>query len=289
MRLIVISVFYEEQPAHLAAFITALGKIPVDHLIMVDGAWFLMPDAKPRSDHAQIETIIATADALGIGLTLHQPDTVWQGNEVEKRNASIRIAEAISDPDDWYLVFDVDEVVWYCGPDLRERLAASECLVAAFELDQRNRVPGIPIRAQQGMELCPITRSSIRRIYKATRGLFYDTAHYIVGIPWGEGIAYLNGDLEDDPLDCEDLGAVLQLEHRADQRTEWRTEQKKTYYDRRNQLGIESRFNTVMASVDGGLATVPNLYMAGPDGEPVPIPAAPTQVRKAVRDEDRRR
>src|SRR6266498_2048177 len=82
MNIVASLIWYDESPAWLSA--TLHGIIPhIDHLVAIDGAYVLYPEARNWSRPDQHETILYSCQAAGIGLTLHTPSTVWFGNEVE--------------------------------------------------------------------------------------------------------------------------------------------------------------------------------------------------------------
>jgi hypothetical protein len=244
MRLVAILSWYDEPADLLEEAVASLAKLPVDHLVAVDGAYELYPAGTARSDAANADAILRGAAAGGFGVTLHEPTDVWRGNaEVEKRNLAVRLAEAVTDPDDWYLVLDADHVVTRCAPDLRARLTASEKLVASFGLTQEPR---------RASELTPAQRASViahsdhwwgtidapqtmptRMLYRAVRDLRYGPQHWCVSTGsarlWGPG-----------PLaDAEDLSDFLLVEHRWSARPDERLARAVDYYERRDEAGVE--------------------------------------------------
>jgi hypothetical protein len=72
------------------------------HLVAVDGAYALFPDGRARSGVEQHRAISETCEGLGISSTIYAPQTVWTGNEVEKRSFMFRLGLAVADgPQDW--------------------------------------------------------------------------------------------------------------------------------------------------------------------------------------------
>ena len=124
-RLIALLCWYEEAPQWLAATVASLRGV-CDHVIAADGTYPGFPDARvyPRSGREQAEVITETAYACNLGLTLISPRDVWEGGEVEKRNAMFDYAKIVGDPGDWVLIVDADEVVTAAPPDLRAQLTA---------------------------------------------------------------------------------------------------------------------------------------------------------------------
>lgn len=129
MRLHAILAWYAEPPTWLANTVTSLAAAGIDHLIAVDGAYALYPEAKAKSGFEQAETIQRVCDGAGMALTLHQPQTPYMGNEVEKRTLAFNLLNATAKPfEDWVVVIDADEIVSQpCNPHrLRESLATSK-------------------------------------------------------------------------------------------------------------------------------------------------------------------
>ena len=115
--------WYDENPQHLSTTVLSLKKAGVGHLVAVDGAYAMFPGGERHSDGAQHLAIQYAAAELGIGLTLHAPRRVWQGNEVEKRNALFALGWVVADEGDWFLVIDADEAVSRCPDGFLRRLA----------------------------------------------------------------------------------------------------------------------------------------------------------------------
>ena len=111
--------WYDEQPAMLAELVASVARC-CDHIVAVDGAYRLYPNAKPRSAPDQAEAIQRTANGAGIGCTLHVPGEPWEGNEVEKRTKLFQLG--CHTGADWFLSIDGDEVITDVSWGLRERL-----------------------------------------------------------------------------------------------------------------------------------------------------------------------
>jgi hypothetical protein len=123
--------FYDEQPKHLATCVASLAKLGASHLVALDGAYALYPGGQAISpDPQQHLAIQYMAAECGMGLTLHTPAEVWQGNEVEKRQKLFDLGHAVAGEGDWLLVIDADEVVIEAPDDLHDRLAQTEHQVA---------------------------------------------------------------------------------------------------------------------------------------------------------------
>ena len=209
VKLVAVLVWYDEDPRLLYETVSRLGQIPVDALVAVDGAYALYPGgtgSSPASNHAAIG---AAARAIGISATIHSPGRPWEegtrpGEEsgaIKQRTLSIRLAETLTDPDDWFLVIDADNVLLRVDPSFRRQLEASDKEVATYALVQRPR---------RASELSPIEREVVAlhadewpgtldapgvdprpMLYRARRGLRYGPLHFQVTGPngrlWGLG------------------------------------------------------------------------------------------------------
>lgn len=198
--------WFDEDPAWLAGTVSSLTKIPVGHLVAVDGAYALYPEGRASSPPEQAAVIAETCRALDIGLTLHAPREVFFGNEVEKRTLGFRLAETVAEPGDWYFVIDADELVDHAF-GVEETLARSSEDVASIALDNT-----------QG----------VRRLYRATPGIHCKTTHYEFFTAGGQSL--FRGGYEI---------LRVQIDHRSEKRDRDRRERQKHYYRRRDELGVE--------------------------------------------------
>lgn len=218
--------WYDEPCADLAACVIGLHKAGVDHIIAVDGAYLLYPGGKASSPHHQAATIHQTARELGIATTIHTPRERWIGNEVEKRTRMFAIAHAASDPGDWWISMDADMVVTQAPHDLKQQLhetslEAASCMLTDPPADN---------------EPCPIAgHHPIRLLFKA-QPLHCHIKHCAYRTPDGR---YLwepqTPALQEPAIDIPDLI----VEHRDNQRTPQRHQDKATYYQRRTQYRAE--------------------------------------------------
>ena len=79
MKLVAVLIWYDEDPELLYETVTRLGRIPVDALVAVDGAYDLYPGAtgsSPPSNHAAIGDAART---IGVSATIHSPARPWEG------------------------------------------------------------------------------------------------------------------------------------------------------------------------------------------------------------------
>jgi hypothetical protein len=236
MRVVALMSWYQESPVWLAASVAAAAKA-CDHVVAVDGAYFLFPGGRPRSGSEQAAVIQEVAHAHGMGSTVHTPDTTWEGNEVEKRAAMFRLAETVTDEDDWYFVIDADVVVDAVPDDFRSRLSDTDCDTAEVGFWERDDVFADPAKAAAARSMdWPTSEFPVRALYRAVRGLTVVDNHYTYVTPDGRTM-WGNRPHELEPaLDMTDL----RCEHRTNFRDLSRRNMARDYYKRRDALGIES-------------------------------------------------
>ena len=236
LRVIGLLSFYDESAPWLAGAVASLAGV-CDHLIAVDGAYALYPQGKAHSGSEQGETIRETCRSLSMGCTLYEPQTVWGGNEVEKRSTMFALGETVAEPNtDWYFVIDADEVVtsWGAGR-FKERLAECEHDVAEVTFWNR-RIPHPREVDENRKWVAPydqIELNRVRILFRAIPGLRVVDRHYHYRLPDGR---YLWGDANQEP--CADFSDV-RLEHRTEYRDPMRRKTAQDYYTRRATLGIE--------------------------------------------------
>lgn len=238
--------FFDESPLWLGATITSLAP-HIDHLIAVDGAYALYPDGQAQSRSDQACAIVETCQAAGLGLTLHRPQTVWYGNEVEKRNHMFRLAELEATPEDWYWVIDADCVIYRCPADLHDQLANTDLNVAEVTIWERGDPYRNPARLQyeSTVALPADFYYKMRMLFRALPGIHCDTAHYMYRTADGHRLWGYPGTELEEALDLSN--GLVQVEHRTHYRPLQRHENQDTYYKRREQAGIEKKQATVDA------------------------------------------
>jgi hypothetical protein len=211
MRIHAALIWFDEHPRWLAATVASLAKV-ADHVVAVDGAFLRYPQGRTSSGGEQAETIHATAAASGLGCTIHTPQRLWAGDEIEKRNAALQLVKATATPfEDWMLVIDADEVVAQASDLTRHDLQATDLHAAdvRFHTTESN----------------PLDWSgSTRRLYRVLPDLRYTTTHFTMtatdpdtGQPIfvnGRGPSY------HEPYESAlDLTATVRLEHKHSLRT----------------------------------------------------------------------
>lgn len=243
MKVIALLSWFSESVSWLAATTASVARF-CDHIVAVDGAYALYPEARARSGAEQAQVIMETADGAGIGSTIHRPQHVWADNEVEKRTflfaAGALVAKSYRD---WFLVLDADDVITDVPFDLRERLEATEQHVAGVTLwwrDDPNMAENYA-KINRRHELPRVCEQRYHRgLFRALPGLRVEGAHMVnVGEDNGRTVYLrgLDGHHELEPMaDFTDL----RIEHRTLLRDLTRAKQQQHYYSQRDQSGAEN-------------------------------------------------
>lgn len=259
MRIIGVLSWYDESEAWLAQCVASAARC-CDHLVAVDGAYHLFPGGRARSPWGQAEAVIGACEAAGVGVTLHRPDSVWYGNEVEKRNHSLALARTCGGPDDWLLVLDADCVVSHVGEMLRSDLEQADTPVAVCDV-----IDSLDPGASEAMtefvrtHMAPanwVTKG--RLLYRNLDDLAYGPRHYLLSATWQGERAWLWGHPEyhDNCLDACDVGQQLLITHRNRFRAAERMSRAGDYYRLRDELEIEPLRRVHMETTGGDLGVV---------------------------------
>lgn len=230
MRLHGLLCFYDEPIPDLIACIAGLHDAGVDHLVAVDGAYALYPDAQAASHPNQHAAIHLACRKLGLACTLHVPSQPWPGNEVQKRTAHFALAWSMAAPGDWFWVQDADMVVTECPADLKDRLAATEHDTAEVEL--------LDVVAQRARQLDWPPRFAMRSLFRA-QPITVGPAHCIYTGQDGT-LLWAGTGMEGQRIATTlDLTASVLVEHRPDRRPHDRQLAKLRYYADRDAACIE--------------------------------------------------
>lgn len=249
MALTALLSWYQEDPAWLDRCIRALAAADVSRIVAIDGAYQLYPRARNRSGIAQHEAITRAAYAINASLTIHVPPAPWTGNEIHKRSFMFALADHISQPGDWHLVIDADEVITHAPSDLHDRLATTTFDVAQVTFSEptatgRRRTYPIPI------------------IFRAGLGIRCQTNHYTYITSDGRK---LWGNATTDRLAPRlDLADTFIVDHLTEFRHQDRRNDAKTYYHDRAAIGAEQgdcAFCDQKATLE-----VPYQWKPAPDG-----------------------
>lgn len=175
-------VWYDESSTWLASHVAGFARV-CDLIVAVDGAYALYPGARPRSHPDQAFAIQDACEAMECGLVLHRPNSVFWGNEVEKRNLSLKLAAPFATDNTWILVFDSDLLVFHAEPDIiRYELERTECNAATYTWLDGKDYQALPDEVEFARTIPASTDWTIRArsLYRWTPDLEYGPAHYTV-------------------------------------------------------------------------------------------------------------
>lgn len=255
MKVVGLLSWYDESPSWLAATVASFAPI-LDHLVAIDGAYAAYPGARARSDVGQAETILRTADAAGIGVSIVEPRETFFGNEVEKRSLLFRYGLVEATPyEDWFVVFDGDEVLTKAPADLRTRLAYIREDAAEITLWQRENWGEVAPNVADGIPLPGESRGSLRMFFRALPNLRVHGRHDVyVGERDGEDVIVWGPD----PIGPAPAASLLdvEVEHRSTKRDAARRNASYEYYRTRDALGLEKIATRTIETVDGSYAEV---------------------------------
>lgn len=162
LRIIACVIWYDESPEDLATMARSLHGF-ADGMVALDGAFSTFPIERSGNAWSSSEQVQALADGCAgrIELLAYQPVLPghWpghRGNEVEKRNASLRIAGGVMRAD-WVFNCDADMILEDFG-DARRQMAKTDLDVVWDDVE------GIPTK----------------HVYRYSEGLLHWRSHWIV-------------------------------------------------------------------------------------------------------------
>lgn len=199
------------------------------------------PGARPRSHPQQVEAIVNTAEAMEIGCLIYQPDEIWWGNELAKRNKSIALAATVAEKDDWITVIDADYHLLRCNPDvIRHELEETDLHVAAYTLLDGKDFLATAALEQYAVKTNIDTEWTIRTrdMYRWNPTLQVGPAHWCYSAVVDDRRRWLRGPYNDLLPELE-LGANLVFYHRTQDRALIRRESAGVYYKAREEHKIE--------------------------------------------------
>ncbi len=162
MTVIAMLNFYDEPDLLIKRSVRGLARLGVTKIVACDGAYALRPDGKPRSSEQTIETLRQACFDRRLMLHLHQPDVVWEGNEVAKRQMMLDLTLIWANPDDWLAIWDCDYKLMSASKvEISFLLATTPCDVATIRFTenpmaefQRDFYPmGMFLRARPGIKM----------------------------------------------------------------------------------------------------------------------------------------
>lgn len=231
--------WYDESPSWLAEAVASFAPA-LDGLIAVDGAYAHFPDARASSERVQAEVVMSTANALGLPVTVHRPAAPFIGDEVAKRDFMFRLANAHARTFvDWLWVFDADTVLAEYPADLRDTLAGLDADAAEVALWERSDYLAEAPEVARTMNLPTSHVAPMRMLFRCLDRMQVIGMHYVyAGVGRDGQHRYLWGPPHVAPCDAVSLAGIT-VEHRSRWRDLYRREAAQTYYQRRDQLGIE--------------------------------------------------
>ena len=247
MKIVGIMSWYDEAPQWLSTAVTGFARF-CDQIVAVDGAYALFPGARPCSHPQQAEAVLGAAEASGVGCLVHRPSSLFFGNEVEKRNLSLRLAAPFLKQDDWIIVFDADCHVFKCNPDLvRARLDSSDAELATYTYLDVEGMFSNPELAKMVRDDDYSTESTgrTRDIYRWHPSLMYGPQHWIVSKEYPTGKKTRPTERRwlrhssDGASNILDLDADLVVYHRSRDRAMIRRQAQSGYYEARELHGTE--------------------------------------------------
>ncbi len=223
--------FFHEDDILLKRSVRGLARLGVKRIVAVDGPYALFPNDGPYSDPQQIRVLRQAATQRGVELCLFQPDEPWAGNEAEKRQRMLDLALGRAYRGDWLVVWDCDYRLMD-APDaarIKDRLDETDLDVATTSFTED------PLAA---------SRSSAHDFYpmamflRATPGIKMDGNHHTYALPDGRRSQVLRRPVENE-AEALDLGEIKIL-HDVQRRAPERRAMQTSYYEARDEQGIES-------------------------------------------------
>lgn len=211
MRVVAILVWFDE-PSEWLEKLPASLKGVATHMVALDGRYSRFPSELNRSPKENYDALRRGCYAAGIELLIDR-GRVYEGDEVEKRTESFQIAEAITSPDDWYMIIDGDMYAHTLKPHATNRLLRStDKHVAAARL------------VEDGLIQC----EGFPTFFRAHRGLRCHVNHYTYVTDSG---LILRGDAKADVVPFVQSPVVLH--HFNKKRPRERTALAEKYYKQR--------------------------------------------------------
>lgn len=215
--------WYAENPDWLIDTVIDLSKIGVSQIVAVDGAYALFPGGGARSSADQGRSLRAATDLYNMALILVEPNEVWSGNEVQKRQFMLDIAVAASDPGDWLVAWDADFVLEAWPGDVIGELSSCPHKDAFVDISFSDAPPGVE------------SWYPLRNFMMAQPGMKMSTNHYTYILPSGTHISV------GDRTTCTSLSfrGRLKVRHRTNDRPKERRGRQVKYYEARDSGRVE--------------------------------------------------
>ena len=244
-RVIGLVSWWDESPQWLAATIASMARF-CDHVVALDGRYALYPDPRLQSGTAEVQTIIETARAAGIGVTMHTAPRTFK-DEMEKRTHLFRLGslEARTEQD-WFFVLDGDEVVIEAPPihEVLAFLGDIDSDVVTATLFERTDPHQDAWRTDLGTKLQTEWRYECRtpRFWRALNNMRVVGYHfnYVGERSCGETVELWGMDGAVDRADWSSLCGKVVVENRNRLRGLQRDADRQQYYEDRDAVGLET-------------------------------------------------
>jgi hypothetical protein len=239
MKLVGVLSWYDESPGWLATAVAGFGRV-CDEIVAVDGAYALYPGARPASHPQQAEAILSAAEAMGVACTIHRPSKLFYGNQIEKRNLTLKLAGATLSENDWLIIIDADFHIFRLNPErVRAELEATEALLASYTiLDGIDYLSDADLSERVAREDYD-TEWTCRteNIYRWHPSLLYGPQHWMVSREVDgerQWLRHLSGNAP-----ALDLDNALVAYHRRSDRALVRQQAQESFYRDRELFGVE--------------------------------------------------
>ena len=244
-RVIGLVSWWDESPTWLAASIASLSRF-CDHVVALDGRYALYPDTRTQSGTSEVEAILETARAAGMGVTIHTAPRTFK-DEMEKRTHLFKLgAIEARIEQDWFFVLDGDEVVIEAPPK-HETLGFLEATTAdtvTGTLFERTDPHQDTWRTDLGMQLQTEWRyeCATPRFYRALHDMRVVGYHYnYVGErSTGETVELWGQDGAVTRAEWASLCGRVILENRNRLRGKQRDADRQQYYEDRDAVKLET-------------------------------------------------
>ncbi len=249
LKVVGVLTWYDESASWLSTAVCGFGRV-CDEIVAIDGAYSMYPGARPRSHPDQAEAILAACETMGIGCTIHRPSDLFYGQEVDKRNVSLKYAGARLTPgEDWIMVFDADyQIMLLEDPAIvREKLENTDKNVVTYTILDGHDILADEVTAEVCMDVAIDTDWTIRDrgIFRWTDDLRYGPSHFFLQGTYDGEVEWLRGpDLYPSgasivAAEADHLGRHLVVVHRNAKRAKVRRDAAAGYYAMREQHGFE--------------------------------------------------
>jgi hypothetical protein len=245
VKIVGVCIAHDESPTMLGPAVAGFARF-CDAIVYCEGAYAFYPRARARSNPDESHTVIGVCEAMGVELIVHRPSDVYWGNEVEKRNRSLRIASGL-DPD-WIVIFDADYHIIRCNPErIREELEATDLHCGTYLLmdgmDTLAKADSF-VKSVQTNDIAHEWVTRTKDIYRWTPDLRYGPAHFTVRGTydgenhWVRGPEIVMGQEEKASPPIDLMGNLL-VQHRREYRSKIRKDAATEYYKTREATRIE--------------------------------------------------